>query len=171
MHNFTKRETNLLKILGSVIVITIAYSFIIEPLFISPKNSRSSSEFSKKNLDELENIHEKYLEILRLKKNIDNSGKNTVSISSLVDKLANSLNIINNKVYLREQEGKIVNKIQKIKTEMKFEGVPIKPLINLLYQMENSQIFINISKVKIYATSTSIDKYDAIIEVENFVKK
>jgi|GEM_PF-648940 len=171
MHNFTNREKNLLKILGAVVAVTLLYSFIIEPIFIQGNNGNKTSGTKKDDLYELEKIYKKYQVTVDLKNKINNSIKNSVSISSIVDEIATSHNIIKNKVDLREREGKIHNKVQKVKTEIKFEGVAIKPLLSMLDQLESSSTFIKIKKVSIYTTSTDNTRYDATIEVESFIKK
>jgi len=171
MHNFSQREKNLLKILGIIVAATLIYSFIIEPVFILRGQRTTSSKTKQEDLEALEKIYTRYSEIQSLKNRINLSINNNTSVSSVIYEGATSLNIPKSNFNIKEYPGKTESRIQKIRTEMKIEGMSIKPILNLVDRIENSSMYIKVKKINLNQTATNKSKYDAIIEFENFIKR
>jgi hypothetical protein len=89
----------------------------------------------------------------------------------MVDETASSLNIISNKVYLKENPGIVQNGIQKITTEIKFEGIPIKALLEFINRLENSNTPLKIQSLVIYSGIKERSRYDSVITIVSLSKR
>ena len=89
----------------------------------------------------------------------------------MVDEIASSLKIISNKVYLKENPGIVQNGIQKMTTEIKFEGVAIKDLLQFIYRVENSNTPLKVQSLVIYAGIKGKSRYDSVITIVSLSKR
>lgn len=172
MHNLSKREKLLLKILLSVIAATAFYLLILKPLILVQNKEVSKAEYSGDSVRKLETIYKKYKETVDLKNKLNNSIKNSSGITSIVNEISNSVNILKNRTDMKEYPGKIQNGIQRIKTVIKYEGISINSFLRLIEQLENSSTYIKVKKVKLYPSIKSKQNiYDVNIEIVSFIKK
>ena len=163
------REKKLLIILLALIGGLIIFYGVINPL-ISFQNSVSSSGASGiVRINELETIYQQYRTLREKRTDIERKLKDTSSVSSLIEQQAATAGISGNRVYNRERETNIQNKIKKITTEVKFEGVGIRPVLEFIYNVENSNKLINVASLRINQAVKERSNYDVTISFENFV--
>jgi hypothetical protein len=98
-------------------------------------------------LNKLEDLNNSYREILAEKSRLNAAAPDGKGIAPLVDEIAGALNIAGNKAYLRESPGVIQNGIQKVTTEIKFEGVTIASLLEFINRLENSNSTLKIKNL------------------------
>jgi hypothetical protein len=89
----------------------------------------------------------------------------------MVDEIAASLNIKNNKVYLNENPGIVQNGIQKMTTEIKFEGVQINSLLEFISRIENMNTPIKIQSLLIDSGMKERSRYDSVITLVSLSKR
>ncbi len=76
--------------------------------------------------------------------------------------------ILNNKIYNRDHQSNLQNNYRKITTDVKFEGINIKSAMNFLYYMENSNILLKISYVRISQAVKERNNYDVTVNIDSF---
>ncbi len=171
MINLSSREKRLLMLLSTVIVAGIFYFFIIKPVTDFKRQSDSSYERNMARLNKLEEINNNYREILAEKSRLNAATPDGKGIAPLVDDIAVTLNISGNKAYLRENPGIIQNGIQKVTTEIKFEGVTISSLLEFINRLENSNSTLKTKNILINTGIKERSRYDAILTVVSLTKR
>ncbi len=171
MFNLSKREIILLRILAGLIGLLFIYYFLITPVM----NFKSKTDdFNLNNLDKLVKFDEiifQYSETKLEKDRLETALASGTGISTLVDEIAISLNIISNKVYLRERPGRMQEGIQIVNTELKFEGLDIKSLLSFINRLENSNSMLKIRNMSITAGLKDTNRYDAVITIISFYRR
>jgi type II secretory pathway component PulM len=165
------REKKLLFILAGILVTGICYYFIISPIIEFKKNSDDIYNRNRSKIGKLDEIYAEYKEIVSDKNKLNAVASESSGIGSMIDGIASSLNISNNKVYLNEKPGIIQNGIQKITTEVKFEGVPIKALLEMINRIERSNVPLKIESLVIYSGIKERSRYDSVITIVSLSKR
>lgn len=171
MINLSIREKRLLMLLAVVIFTGAFYFFIIKPVADFIKQSDSSYESNMARINKLEEINNSYREILAEKSRLNAAAPDDKGIAPLVDEIAGALNISGNKAYLRESPGVIQNGIQKVTTEIKFEGITITSLLEFINRLENSNSTLKIKNLLINTGIKERSRYDAILTVVSLSKR
>lgn len=170
MIQLTKREKRLLIILASVMAIAIAYYLIITPVIKFKKNADNTLENNIKKINKLDDLYAEYKQI-QSDKNRLNLDSNSRSVSSIVEEAAESLNITTNKVNLDEKPGIVKDNIQLFTTEIKFEGVSIKNIIDLIFRIESSGAPLKIKNLTITSGIKGKNRYDVLITIVSLAKR
>ena len=171
MINLSTREKRLLFVLAAIIISGIFYFFIIKPVAGFIKQSDNSYERNMARINKLEEINNSYRDILAEKSRLNAATPDGKGLGPLVDEISGALNIAGNKAYLRESPGVIQNGIQKITTEIKFEGVTITSLLEFINRLENSNSTLKIKNVLINSGIKERNRYDAILTVVSLTKR
>ncbi|HOP28481.1 MAG TPA: type II secretion system protein GspM [Spirochaetota bacterium] len=171
MINLSRREKRLLMLLALIIITGVLYFFIIKPVSDFKKQADNSYERNMARLNKLEELNNDYRDILAEKSRLNAAAPDGKGIAPLVDEIAGSLNISGNKTYLRENPGVIQNGIQKITTEIKFEGIPISSLLEFINRLENSNSTLKIKNILINSGIKERSRYDAILTVVSLTKR
>lgn len=170
MIQINKREKRLLLILAVIVGTLFVYYVIINPIVNFKKNAGQNLEKNLEKISRLDEIYSDYKDVLS-EKNQLNIDAETTGISSIVDEAATSLNISTNKVYLNDNQGAIKNGIQLITTNLKFEGVSIRNMIEFIYKLENSGTPLKIKSLTITAGIKGKNRYDAVITILSLSKR
>lgn len=171
MINLSTREKRLIMVLASILLVAVCYFLIIKPVADFKNSADSSYEKNMARLNKLEEINMSYREVLAEKSRLNASTPQGNGIAPLVDEIAGSLNISGNKAYLRESPGVIQNGIQKVTTEIKFEGVTITSLLEFINRLENSNSTLKIKSILINSGIKERSRYDAILTVVSLTKR
>lgn len=163
------REKKLLILLLALTGVLIIYYGLINPLLTFQNDTNNSAESAIERISKLDDIYRQYKDIRDKKSNIERRLKDTSGVSALVEENAAKTGILNNKVYNRDREMNLQNKIKKIITEVKFEGIGIKPALEFIHSMENSNKLIRVSSLQINQAVKERGNYDVTISFENFV--
>ena len=158
-------------LLALIIITGVLYFFIIKPVSDFKKQADNSYEKNMARLNKLEELNNDYRDILAEKSRLNAAAPDGKGIAPLVDEIAGSLNISGNKTYLRENPGVIQNGIQKITTEIKFEGIPISSLLEFINRLENSNSTLKIKNILINSGIKERSRYDAILTVVSLTKR
>jgi len=169
--NLSKREINLLKILAIIISLSLIYLFVISPIINLSSESQNEFNNSKQKVLQLNKIYLDYNETKRKIYQYKKLMKNDSGITSLIEDNAKKTNILENKVYTRDRPITIKNKYLKIITDVKFESVNMKSMINFLYLMENSNKSIKVSYLRIRSALKGKMTYDVIIKFVSYKLK
>jgi len=171
MLNLSKREIRLLRILAGLIGMIFIYYFLITPVV----NFKSKTDdFNLNNLDKLVRFDEmifQYSETKLEKDRLETAIASGTGISTLVDEIAISLNIVGNRGFLRERPGRVQEGIQIVNTELKFEGLDIKSLLEFITRLENSNSMLKIRNMTITAGLKDTNRYDVVITVVSFYRR
>lgn len=170
MIQINKREKNLLIILASVVGILFSYYAIIDPVVSFKRNAGENLEKNLDKISRLDEIYSDYKDVLA-EKNQLNIDAETTAISTIINEAATSLNINTNKVDLGENQGAIKNGIQLITTNVKFEGVSIRNMIEFIYRLESSGTPLKIKNLTITAGMKGKNRYDAVITILSLAKR
>lgn len=171
MINLNEREKKLLFILTGVLATGFLYYLIISPIIDFKKNSADIYNKNKLKISKLDNIYSEYKEIISEKSKLNAIASQSTGIGTRVDEIATSLNILSNKVYLKENPGIVQNGIQKITTEIKFEGVPIKALLEFINRIESSNTPLKVQSLVIYSGIKERSRYDSVITIISLNKR
>jgi len=171
MINLSTREKRLLIVLVTIIFSGVFYFFIIKPVADFIKQSDNSYERNMARINKLDEINNNYRDILAEKSRLNAATPDGKGLGPLIDEIAGALNIAGNKAYLRESPGVIQNGIQKITTEIKFEGVTIASLLEFINRLENSNSTLKIKNVLINSGIKERSRYDAILTVVSLTKR
>jgi len=171
MINLNSREKKLLYILAGIIISVIVYFFIISPIIEFKKKSNDVYNKNRVKISRLDEIYLEYKDIISEKSKLNAVASGNSGVAPLVDEIASSLNITSNKVYLKENPGIVQNGIQKITTEIKFEGVPIKALLEFINKIENSNTPLKIQSLVIYSGIKERSRYDSVITIVSLSKR
>ncbi|HOP62694.1 MAG TPA: type II secretion system protein GspM [Spirochaetota bacterium] len=171
MINLSTREKRLLIILASIILAGACYYLVIIPVSEFKKSADSSYEKNMARINKLEELNSTYREILAEKNRLNASTEQARGLTPLIDEIAGALNITTNKAFLKENPGIVQNGIQKITTEVKFEGVTINSLIEFINRLENSNSTLKIKNILITSGIKERSRYDAILTIVSLSKR
>lgn len=169
--NLNDREKKLLYILAGIIVTGIVYFLIISPIVEFKKNANDIYNRNRLKINKLDDIYNEYKDVLAEKGKLNAVASANSGIGAMVDDIARSLNIIGNKVYLKENPGVVQNGIQKMTTEIKFEGVPIKAFMEFISRIENTSMPLKIQSLVIYSGIKERSRYDSVITIVSLSKR
>jgi len=168
MVELTKREKRLLHVLIAVVVVIGAYMFIITPVIEYKSGIETENESHITRLNKLDSLYSDYRKITGIKNKYTRLLENRQSVTTLVEENAANANILKNKGYLRDHPSNIQNKYKKVTTDVKFENVDMKSMINFLYKMENSNKLLRITYLRINQTYKDRNTYDATIKIDSY---
>ncbi len=171
MLNLNEREKKLLYILSGILVTGFVYYFIISPIIQFKKNSADIYNKNRMKISKLDEIYSEYKDIISEKGKLNAVASESRGIAAMVDEFAASLGITSNKVYLKENPGIVQNGIQKMTTEIKFEGIPIKALLEFINLIENSNTPLKIQTLVIYSGIKERSRYDTVITIVSLSKR
>ncbi len=161
-----KREKLLLQVLIAIVLGVSVYFLIVAPLIEYSKTTREEKDTSESKLRQLETIYEQYREIKQKQSRYQSLLRNTTGTTALIEEYANSLNILRNKVYTRDNPGGVQGDYKKISTDVKFEGVDITTILNFIHKMENSNSLLTVSYLRISQALKNKNLYDVTIKFE-----
>lgn len=167
MINLTKREKILLRIFIVFVSVIAVYFAIIKPILSLKENTETQYKDNITKLSKLEAIYDQYKEIRQKKNQYEQMLQQSGGITSLIKEHAKSADIVKNITYTRENPGSVQNKYKKNSTEVKFEGVGIKSVMNFIYKIENSNRLLKISYLRIHQALKGKDMYDVIIKIDS----
>jgi len=168
MINLSQREKKLLQMLGVFVGELVLYFFIITPVIDFKSNIDDEYILNQKRLSRLDDIYFKYRELKNKKDNYNKLLKDNKGISTLIEENATKANIISNKVYNRDHQSNLQNKMKKITTDVKFEGVDIKSILDFIYKMENSNKLLKVSYLRINQAIKEHNNYDVTIKFDSY---
>lgn len=171
MIKLNDREKKLLFILAGILITGFLYYFIISPIIRFKADSDDIYNKNRIKISRLDDIYSEYKDIITEKSKLSAVASQSSGIGAMVDEIASSLNIVSNKVYLKENPGIVQNGIQKMTTEVKFEGVPVKALLEFLSRIENSNTPLKIQSLVIYSGIKERSRYDAVITIVSLSKR
>jgi uncharacterized protein YktA (UPF0223 family) len=162
------REKKLVSVLAVVLGAVILYYGILSPLGSFLSSTGNTYEKNIAQLKELDDIYQQYREIRDKKSRYEQLLRDTRGVSSLVEDNAAKAGIMNNKIYNRDHQTNLQNNYRKITTDIKFEGVNIKSAMDFLYYMENSNVLLKISYVRISQAVKERNNYDITVNIDSF---
>ena len=171
MINLNDIEKKLLYVLGGIIITGIVYFLIISPIIEFKKNANDIDNKNRIKIKKLDDIYYEYKDVLSEKGKLNAVASSNSGIGTMVDDIARSVNIIGNKVYLKENPGIVQNGIQKMTTEIKFEGIPIKAFMEFINRIENSNTPLKIQSLVIYSGIKERSRYDSVITIVSLSKR
>ena len=171
MINLNNREKKLLYVLGGLLAAGFVYFLIISPIIEFKKNSNDISNKNRLKINRLDEIYAEYKDVIAEKGRLNAVASANSGVGSMVDEVARSLNIIGNKVYLKENPGIVQNGIQKMTTEIKFEGIPIKAFMEFINRIENTSTPLKIQSLVIYSGIKERSRYDSVITIVSLSKR
>ncbi len=164
----SSREKNLLKLLAVFAGILIIFYGLIKPVMSFRESINTSGSSALLKLKEMENICRQYREIREKNKATEAMLKDTKGVSALVEENAQKSGISGNKIYNRDKETSLQNKMKKITTDVKFEGISISSALNFLYYMENSGKLIKTSSLRINQAVKERKNYDMTVSFDSY---
>jgi len=171
MININDREKKLLFILAGILITGFVYYLIISPIIEFKKNSADIYNRNRLKISKLDEIYSEYKDVISEKSKLNSVASQNNGIAATVDEIASSLNIKSNKVYLNETPGIIQNGIQKMTTEIKFEGIPMKALLEFLNKIERSNTPLKIQSIIIDSGIKERSRYDSVITIVSLSKR
>ncbi|HON17330.1 MAG TPA: type II secretion system protein GspM [Spirochaetota bacterium] len=171
MINLSNREKNLIIVLISVVILGIFYTFIISPVVEFKKNAEQSFVKNISLLNKFEEINNEYKLVLAEKSRLSSASGMGTGIAGLVDEISKSLNIASNRTSKKEMPGIVQNGLQKITTEIRFEGISIQSALEFINRLENSNMTLKVKNVVINAAIKERSRYDIIITVVSLTKR
>jgi hypothetical protein len=169
--SLTKREKLLLQILGGFALVLGIYFLIISPLMSLKSSIDSEYENNAMKLDQLDRIHEEYINIKQKSSLYSSQLQNSQGTLTLIEEHAKTHNILKNKVLTQEQPGNVQDKYKKITTDVKFEGIDITSALNFIYSMENCGKLIRVSYLRISQILKGKSTYDVTIKFETLTSQ
>lgn len=171
MINLNEREKKLLFILAGILATGFIYFFIISPVIEFKKNSADIYKKNRLKITRLDDIYLEYKDVVSEKSKLNAIASEHKGVGTMADEIAASLNITGNKVYLKENPGIVQNGIQKITTEIKFEGITMKSLLEFINRIENSNTPLKIQNLVIYSGIKERSRYDSVITIVSISKR
>ena len=171
MINLKEREKKLLYILGGILTVGFIYYLIISPIIEFKKNSNDIYNKNRIKISKIDEIYSEYKDVISEKSKLNAVASANSGIGAMVDEIAASLKITGNKVYLKENPGIVQNGIQKMTTEIKFEGIPVKALLDFINRIENSNTPLKIQSMVIYSGIKERSRYDSVITIVSLNKR
>lgn len=170
MIQLNKREKKMLMILAALAGIMLVYYLVISPIISIKQNADSTLENNISRIAKLDEIYSEYKEV-QVQKNQLNIDAESSGITAIIDEASTSLNIASNKVYSRDYPGINKNGIQLISTDVKFEGISIRNIIEFVYKIENSGAPVKIKSLTISAGIKGRNRYDAVMTILSLTKR
>jgi hypothetical protein len=167
MINLTKREKLLLKILIGIAGTAGLFFLIINPVISVQSSIEDDYKSNLSNISKLDSIYDQYKEIRQKKNYYEQLLNQTGGMTSLIEEQAKTSNISSNISYTRENPSTVQNKFKKNSTEVKFEGVDIKSVIDFIYKIENSNRLLKINYLRIHQALKGRNTYDVIIKIDS----
>ena len=168
MINLTDREQKLIKILAAIVVIAVVFLFIIRPLASFRERTGKEFDNNTQNLMKLDKIYEEYIQAKEKNARYNALLRNSSGLTTLIEENAQAANILKNKTGNRDNPSSLQNKYHGLSTEVKFEGVDIKSIVNFIYKMENSNRLVKISSLNIKQALNQTSTYDVIIKFDSY---
>jgi hypothetical protein len=172
MISLTKREKILVKVLLIFISVLVIYYVIALPVIRLVGTSDNDDKKYTDDLEKLESIYKQYREVQQ-KKSIYTSllNRKNENTTSLIEQLANSLNISRHIAYTRSNQSNIQNKFVRVTTEVRVEGIAMQHFLKFLYEIENSDNLIKVNYLRITPALKGTNTYDAQLKIDNFISK
>jgi hypothetical protein len=135
------------------------------------KNAEQSFVKNISLLNKFEEINNEYKLVLAEKSRLSSASGMGTGIAGLVDEISKSLNIASNRTSLKEMPGIVQNGLQKITTEIRFEGISIQSALEFINRLENSNMTLKVKNVVINSAIKERSRYDIIITVVSLTKR
>ncbi len=168
MINLTDRELKFVKLLFSILLFVMLYFFIISPIINFKYNLEKEYETNLSRLNSLDNLYEKYIEITQQKEHYLNLLRNNEGITTLIENFSKETNLLKNKTYTRDNPSIVQNKFKKFSTDVKFESVDMKSMLNFIYKLENSNKIIKITDLRIQQAIKGKNTFDVSLRIDSF---
>lgn len=168
MFNLSERERKLLKLLYVILGVIVLVFLIIKPFLSYRENIQKESRSNIARLENLDRLYSEYREVKEKKSHLNDLLRDSRGISTLIEENAKKSNILQNKLYTRDNTSNIQNKYQKTTTSVKFEGIDIRSLISFLYEMEFSGKYVEVSYLRIYQAIKERYTYDVTIKFDTY---
>ncbi len=169
MINITQREKRLIKILSVVAVLAFVYFVIISPVIDMKTGSATRLQVTRENITKMDRLYDEFKEV-RQKKNhyLSQLNNKNSNITSLIEQWAANSNIARNIAYTRRTQTNIQNKYIMTTTIMKVDAVAIEPLLKFIYEVENANMLLKISYIRIREAIKGSDTYDAELKINTY---
>ncbi len=171
MINLNNREKKLLFVLAGILITGFIYYFLISPIIELKENSDNIYNKNRLKIVKLDELYSDYKDIISEKNKLNSVVSSNSGIGAMVDDIALNLKIISNKVYLKENPGVVQNGFQKMTTEIKFEGITIKALLEFINKLENSNTPLKIQSLVIFSGIKERSRYDSVITIVSLSKR
>lgn len=169
MLKLSDREKKLLLVLAGVVAAAAAYFLILTPLLQFRLSAEEKLRRHARDLQRIEELYEEYRDIKQKKtRYMSLLGNKNDNITTLVEQWSTAAELARNIAYTRRSQSTIQNKFVRVTTDIKLEGVPIQRLIRFLYEIENSNVLLKISYLRIYQGLRGSDTYDVILKIDSF---
>ncbi len=171
MITLNEREKILVKVLAAVVAVASVYYLIIVPVMKFRSSTADGSRSGREKIDKLAQISQEYKQVKDRKYGYEKTLRQTRGVTSLVEEYAKNAGILDNKVYTRDTPGTRQDQYKKITTDVKFEGVSIVPVLEFIYNMENSGVLVKISYLRINQAFKGRDTYDVTLKFDSVSKE
>ncbi len=171
MLTLNDREKKLMIVLAVILSAGLLYFIIISPIIDLKKSSDNISAANRSRIIKLDDIYNDYKDVIAEKSKLNTVASDNRGVAAMVDEIAGSLSIAGNKVYLKENPGVVQNNIQKLVTELKFEGIQMKALLQFVEKLENSNTPLKIKSLVITSGVKERSRYDAVITIISLSKR
>ncbi|MCP4138036.1 MAG: type II secretion system protein M [bacterium] len=165
------REKKLIRILIAVASVFIIYFFIVTPIINYKATIQEEFKANQTKADTLDKIYEQYKALQDKKTKYERLLNRTKNVTSLIEENATACNILNNKKYSRNNAKNLQNKYQKVTTNIKFESVDMKPILDFLYRMEQSGKLISVKYLRINHGFKGKTNFDVTIKIDSYSRK
>ena len=168
MISLSDRERKLLRILYIIAGLFLLYFLVISPVITLRRESRESWSRNQKRIEDMDALYSEYRDIAVKKDRINEIMRDSRGVATLIEETAKSANILQNKAYNKDATSNIQNKYTRITTEVRFEGVDIRPMMKFLYDMEHGGKYIRITYLRITQAVKERQTYDVTIKFESY---
>ncbi len=168
MISLTDREKKLLTILVAFTGVVLVYFVIIRPIVEFKSGLETEYQTNLQRLNSLDKLYEEYLQLREEKEKYQNLLRSNEGVTALIENIAKQTNILNNKVYTRDNPSNIQGKFKKVSTEVKFEGVDMRSMMNFIYKLENSNKIIKIAYMRVRLALKGKDVYDVTLKIDSY---
>lgn len=171
MLNLSEREKRLIQALLIVVIAIALYFLIISPVLSYKERIDMEYENNVSRLMKLDRLYEEFREIKQEKQRKKALLNNTRGVTTLIEENAEKAGILGNKIYTRDNPLKIQDDLQKVSTDVKFEGVSITPFMKFIYLMENSDKMIKVNYLQISLALKGRNTYDVRIKFDSLTSR
>lgn len=168
MISLSSRERQLLRVLYVIAGLFILYFLVITPVMSIRQESQEAWSKNQKRIETMDELYSEYREIAEKKDRINDIMRDKRGVATLVEEMAKSANILQNKAYNKDATSNIQNKYTRILTEVRFEGVDIRPMMKFLYDMEHSGKYMRITYLRISQAVKERQTYDVTVKLESY---
>ncbi len=169
MINLSKREKRLLQILGGVAGFALVYLLVISPLTSAKRGSEDRVRGKLDDIAKIDRMYEEYRELRQKKTRYMSQLENkNANITSMVEQWASNAGITGNIAYTRRTQANIQNKYVMITTIMKIDSVAIEPMLKFIYEVENSNMLLKISYIRMREAIKGADTYDVELKINTY---